>query len=704
MKIAAIASAVIIMAATLPVDAGPLFSLDPRLSKPVIRTMSNTTAARAHKVVLTKEFLAKEHLYYFAVTATSEASIDMGILSEVVLVKHVVEADEVKFLKAKSSGNPEEDLVASFKVKSVGDKIEVDLSTEMGIRLEGGVYKAAAPARTQDVDSRADRLAYTQVFELTNEQPEVEGAPAKVSLGLRFFLLERDNPGYRARAYPEADRHRLGFFTPALFAGGIGQPAQPDDYLLRRDVRKPVVYTLHPNIPEKFRPAITRGILGWNKVFKAVLGVEPVQVVQGTDPNVVPGDPDVNIVYWFPADVPKMYLGQAHPIADPRTGEAFCSYMLFSQAEIESAVGTTIMGLKIDVAKDAAEKAHGHSIATVQLGRGARRALSLLSHRCHIDRPPATILSTELPSPETVLARTIDWTIPHEAGHSLGLRHNFKSTTDLKNIQDGQFCATVMEYLPPMNAPTEPQGYDYKAIAYGYDGKCPAEFEKDYAYGTDEDKMLDPDTNTYDVGEPLSYLTGHWRSIRRARPTVEELADPGLYLGLLASAVDPLVKFTYVPDDPRHPKAVEFMVGVISDQGSVAATAGGNGGTTSTAPVEEFIYTKNLMERAALMRVFGGMPRGAPVAPEAGKKIVEALESTFVDAPKSDLFLVRILAFKALLSFGKAGKLALVDGAKKIIAYAQANPQAPTLQQEVMLLTLVKAALQPPAAPPAAKP
>jgi hypothetical protein len=696
------AAAAAALLTTIPdADAGPLFSLDPRLARPGVRAMSHFTEADGHRVQVDRAFLDREHLYYFAVTATSEAAIDMGILSEVVVVKQLLEGDQVKLVRTRTAGDsPAGEVVASFAAHTLGTKVEIDLTTDLAIRLEGGVYKAQAPARTQDVDHRADRLAYTQLFELANPAPQGEGAPARVTLGLRFYLLERANAGFRPRAYPEADRHRLGFFTHGVF---VGAPPAADDYLFRRDLARPIVYTLHPNVPERFRPAVTRGILSWNSVFKRTHGVEPVQVRQGADPNAVPGDPDVNIVYWFPASVPKMYLGQAHPTGDPRTGEIFTSYMLLSQSEFESAVDTTQLGLSIEGPDaPAPAPAPGAGLAAAVALRGGRPVRLVSRREGAIDRRTvAAALADGHPASE-VLARIIDWTVPHEAGHSLGLRHNFKSTADIRNLQAGQYCATVMEYLPPLQAPVVPQGYDHAAIAYGYEGRCPAEFARNYMYGTDEDSKVEPDTNTYDLGEPLAYLIDHFRHIRRARPTMQQLADPGTYLGLLFGAVQPLPKFLGVPDDARHPRAVEFLAGVLSDQGSVAASAGGNGGTTSTAPPPEFVYPKNLMERAAVIRAFAKMSPRVKLAEPATARILQALEATAVDAPRTDLFLVRLLAVQGMLAFGDSGKQAIVRVARAILAYAQANPQAPTIRQEVRILAMIKSMLAPPAQPAAA--
>ena len=127
----------------------------------------------------------------------------------------------------------------------------------------------------------------------------------------------------------------------------------------------------------------------------------------------------------------------------------------------------------------------------------------------------------------------------HEVGHTLGLRHNFRSSRayTLKQLADPAFTrangitGSVMDYAPiNLNAPDEPRAsygtpfsdtlgpYDYWAIEFAYkplpDGLSPAEekaalekiaarsAEPQLAYGTDEDNFLgiDPESLQNDLG------------------------------------------------------------------------------------------------------------------------------------------------------------------------------------------------------------
>src|SRR5437879_8042992 len=119
----------------------------------------------------------------------------------------------------------------------------------------------------------------------------------------------------------------------------------------------------------------------------------------------------------------------------------------------------------------------------------------------------------------------------HEGRHTLGLRHNFKASTMLKNEQlhDTKITrakglvGSVMDYSPVNLAPkgvkqgdyftTTIGPYDYWAIEYAYkpiSGDEAAELKKiaarapesDLAYATDEDlrQTRDPLVNAYDLG------------------------------------------------------------------------------------------------------------------------------------------------------------------------------------------------------------
>src|SRR2546422_1485784 len=127
--------------------------------------------------------------------------------------------------------------------------------------------------------------------------------------------------------------------------------------------------------------------------------------------------------------------------------------------------------------------------------------------------------------PEELIGQAIKEVTMHEVGHTLGLRHNFKASTMLKNEQLHDTAVTrkqglvgsVMDYNPVNIAPkgvkqgdfftTTIGPYDYWAIEYAYKpltGGTEGEFEDlkkiaktsaapGHDYGTDEDLFTTSD-------------------------------------------------------------------------------------------------------------------------------------------------------------------------------------------------------------------
>ena len=144
----------------------------------------------------------------------------------------------------------------------------------------------------------------------------------------------------------------------------------------------------------------------------------------------------------------------------------------------------------------------------------------------------------------------------HEVGHTLGLRHNFKSSTlltldemnDPDKVRDTGLTASVMDYAPVNIVPqgmkqgdfysTTIGPYDNWAIEYGYrplssnTQNDQAELQKiaarsgeaSLSYATDEDtRGIDPDpfTNRFDLGkDPLEFAHRQSQLTASLMPTV----------------------------------------------------------------------------------------------------------------------------------------------------------------------------------------
>lgn len=153
--------------------------------------------------------------------------------------------------------------------------------------------------------------------------------------------------------------------------------------------------------------------------------------------------------------------------------------------------------------------------------------------------------------PESFIGPLLAELVAHEAGHTLGLRHNFKASSvyTLKEINSEELkgkktlASSVMDYIP-INMPYQVEGnfkgdwtmigigpYDYWAIEYGYspdESKLPELLkrcsEPELQYGTDEDTSgPDPFARRYDYSkEPLDYVENQMRLVKLYR---ERLLD-----------------------------------------------------------------------------------------------------------------------------------------------------------------------------------
>jgi hypothetical protein len=166
-------------------------------------------------------------------------------------------------------------------------------------------------------------------------------------------------------------------------------------------------------------------------------------------------------------------------------------------------------------------------------------------------------LDMDSPEAEKLAQAYVLDVIMHEVGHTLGFRHNFRSSMiyTTKQIQDPNFtkvngiAGSVMEYNPfnlALNG--EKQGeyvmstlgpYDYLAVEYAYKPLDPKTEKADLAaiamkattnpllaYATDEDAIagMDPEVNQRDLGaDPIEYYKRRMKLTRELWDRVQTL-------------------------------------------------------------------------------------------------------------------------------------------------------------------------------------
>ncbi len=312
----------------------------------------------------------------------------------------------------------------------------------------------------------------------------------------------------------------------------------------------PIVYYLDPNIPEVYRPYIMDAVESWNDAFEAAgwkNAIRAEMLPEGADAE----DLRYATIRWNTSDRPG-YGAIGPSIVDPRTGEILDADILIE--------ANMILGFKSDwrtkvspgVAVREALTASPEELAIAAAGgevASLGAALTAQGATLRALLAAEGVIAPGEPVPMEYVGQALKWVTMHEVGHTLGLRHNFRSSTDtpLDKLTDPKWAeergvfGSVMEY-PSANLEARNTGgyfynpgvgsYDRWAIAYGYtpDAERAAALAREaakpgHAYGTDEDARgpgaLDPTVNVYDLGaDPLAWgrqraelIAGLWPSL-----------------------------------------------------------------------------------------------------------------------------------------------------------------------------------------------
>jgi hypothetical protein len=303
--------------------------------------------------------------------------------------------------------------------------------------------------------------------------------------------------------------------------------------------KEPITYWLDKNIPDKYRQSVADGVLEWNKAYEKIGFKNAVVVKQQSDKDAFNTmDARHASIRWFVGADVGFAIGPSH--MDPRTGEILDADIGMSDVFARGARRQVAEDFSRPTAAEASLignplRAHKDFLACNYAHESA--------HEMHfaMDLLEARGMDMDSAEAEAVAQAYVKDVIMHEVGHTLGLRHNFRSSTiySMKQIQDPEFTrkngvtGSVMDYTPfNLAASGEKQAeyvmstlgpYDYWAIEYAYRPIDAAgekvelakiasrSTEPQLSFATDEEAVsalggMDPDVNQFDLGaDPLEY-------------------------------------------------------------------------------------------------------------------------------------------------------------------------------------------------------
>jgi hypothetical protein len=209
---------------------------------------------------------------------------------------------------------------------------------------------------------------------------------------------------------------------------------------------KPIVFYLSPEIPEKWRPYMKKGVEDWKPAFEkagfknAILCRDAPD--RSEDPNWDPEDARYSVIRWVAEPVQNAMGPHVH---DPRSGEVISAHIIFWH----------------DILKLTQE---------------------WYFVQCSAQDPRAR----KLPLPDELIGDLLRYVTAHEVGHTLGLRHNHRASSayTVEQLRNPDFTAkhgtvaSIMAY-GRFNYVAQPEDkvknlipvigpYDLFAIEWGY--------------------------------------------------------------------------------------------------------------------------------------------------------------------------------------------------------------------------------------------
>ena len=322
--------------------------------------------------------------------------------------------------------------------------------------------------------------------------PDTPMRPRRADPRVGYFSIEQTDYGLPAQRAEEREYITRWQLVPSdMEAYARGELVEPVD---------PIVYYIDPATPEEWRAPLKQGVEDWNVAFEAAGFRNAIRAEDPPtdDPDWSPEDARFSVIRYFPSDTQNAYGPHVH---DPRTGQI-----------LESDIGWY------------------HNV------------MNLLRNWFFVQTAAVNPLARSAQFRQDVMGELVRFVSAHEVGHTLGLPHNWISSTayPVDSLRSPTFTAThgtapsIMDYAR-FNYVAQPEDgvtqlmprvgeYDIWAVKWGYTYFPGAESEEEeramlqamvaevrddpaLRYGRQTSDPVDPRSQSEDLGDDAVYAS-----------------------------------------------------------------------------------------------------------------------------------------------------------------------------------------------------
>jgi hypothetical protein len=311
--------------------------------------------------------------------------------------------------------------------------------------------------------------------------------PRAIEFRIDYNFIEPPNS---SDYMPRFADDRVGYFsTVQLDFGTEKTNSRQRNYIIRWNMQKsdpnaamspakhPMVFYMSNGIPFRYRNAIRKACLEWNKAFLPLGITDAVQVKdQPNDPNWDPDDVRYSVLRWLTDSNGGGFL-EAQIYADPRTGQEFRTGVILDADYVQ--FGHLAKPYIVDPVAAANAKSFAARERLTEIEKHNQAAYAAIALQVLGDWPGGDV-------PQSYIDDFLMDGMLHEVGHDMGFQHNFiagqgYTSAQVRNraftMKNG-LATTVMAYNP-VNIWPHGQStgtlfmdtigpYDYWLIHWGY--------------------------------------------------------------------------------------------------------------------------------------------------------------------------------------------------------------------------------------------